>query len=52
MAFNLNNIVSTFLKDNSPEAFTAREIAQWIWENHQNECIAKITGLNCEILKN
>ena len=42
MAFNLNNIVSTFLKDNSPEAFTAREIAQWIWENHQNECIAKI----------
>lgn len=42
MALNLNNTVSTFLKENSSDAFTAREIAQWIWENHQNECIAKI----------
>lgn len=42
MAFNLNNIVSTFLKDNSPEAFTTREIAQWIWKNYPDECTDKI----------
>ncbi len=42
MAFNLNEIVSSYLKANENEAFTAREIAEWILKNYPEECQNKI----------
>ena len=41
MKFNLVNKVIDFLKQNTGQRFTAREIAQWIFDNYPDECSAK-----------
>ncbi len=41
MALNLTNTVFEFLQQNSEQKFTAREIANWIFETYPNECHQK-----------
>jgi uncharacterized protein len=41
MALNLNRTVVEFLKTKPEEKFTAREIANWIFETYPNECREK-----------
>lgn len=42
MALNLSKTVVDILKHNPGKYFTARQLAEWVWENKQNECIAKM----------
>ncbi|WP_375647443.1 COG2958 family protein [Bartonella sp. CR84HXZ] len=55
MTLNLTNTVFNFLKKNPTKKFTAREIAQWIFENYPEKCRQKqknstaiITPLNSD----
>ena len=50
MKLNLPRVVEDFLKNNKNSYYTAREIAEWIWNNKNEECIAKIerTSLTSE----
>ncbi|WP_375642017.1 MULTISPECIES: hypothetical protein [unclassified Bartonella] len=55
MTLNLTNTVFNFLKQNPTTKFTAREIAQWIFENYPDKCRQKqkhstaiITPLNSD----
>lgn len=55
MALDLTNITFNFLKQNQTKKFTAREIAQWIFENYpegcrkkQNRSTATVMPLNSE----
>lgn len=41
MGLNLNNTVSDFLKNHPEQKFTAREIANWIFETYPDECRMK-----------
>lgn len=41
MAINLRQTVFELLKSRAEERFTAREIANWIFENHRNACEEK-----------
>lgn len=41
MALNLSNTVSDFLKANPEQKFTARQIAEWIFETYPEECRKK-----------
>lgn len=41
MALNLANTVADYLKSHSEQKFTAREMAQWIFETYPNECQEK-----------
>ncbi|WP_375608367.1 MULTISPECIES: hypothetical protein [unclassified Bartonella] len=41
MTLNLTNTVFNFLKKNPTKKFTAREIAQWIFENYPEKCRQK-----------
>lgn len=41
MALNLAQTVVDFLKQNQGNKYTARDIANWIFENRQDECAAK-----------
>ena len=41
MALNLSNTVIEFLKKNPEQKFTAREIANWIFETYPDECRMK-----------
>lgn len=41
MALNLTNTVVEFLQQNPEQKFTAREIANWIFETYPNECRQK-----------
>lgn len=41
MALDLTNITFNFLKQNQTKKFTAREIAQWIFENYPEDCRKK-----------
>ncbi|WP_273721243.1 MULTISPECIES: HrgA protein [unclassified Bartonella] len=41
MALDLTNITFNFLKQNPTKKFTAREIAQWIFENYRDACRKK-----------
>ena len=41
MALNLANTVVSFLKENPEQKFTAREIANWIFETYPDECRMK-----------
>jgi hypothetical protein len=41
MALNLSNTVTAFLKDNPEQKYTARQIAEWIFEIYPDECRAK-----------
>jgi hypothetical protein len=38
MALNLAKTVLEYLKQNSGQRFTAREIANWVYATHPNEC--------------
>ena len=42
MTLNLNNTVVEFLQQNPEKKFTAREIANWIFETYPNECTTKM----------
>lgn len=42
MALNLNKTVVDVLKRNPDKYFTARQLAEWIWDNKRDECIAKM----------
>lgn len=42
MSLNLTKTVVDILKHNPGKYFTARQLAEWVWENKQNECIAKM----------
>ncbi|WP_254474003.1 hypothetical protein [Bartonella sp. B1098] len=41
MTLNLTNTVFNFLKKNPTRKFTAREIAQWIFESYPEKCRQK-----------
>lgn len=41
MALNLANTIVAFLKENAEQKFTAREIANWIFETYPDECRMK-----------
>ncbi len=41
MSLNLANTVITFLKDRPDEKFTARQIAEWVFQTFPEECQAK-----------
>ena len=41
MALNLANTVVEFLQQNPEQKFTAREIANWIFETYPDECRQK-----------
>lgn len=41
MSLNLMNVVESFLNQNPEKRFTAREIANWIFENHTAACREK-----------
>ena len=41
MALNLVNVIGEFLKQNPEQKFTAREIANWIFEIYPDECRQK-----------
>lgn len=41
MALDLTNKVASFLKDNKEKKFTARDIANWMFETHPAECREK-----------
>lgn len=41
MPLNLANTVVEFLQQNPEEKFTAREIANWIFETYPDECRMK-----------
>ena len=41
MALNLANTIVSFLKENPEQKFTAREIANWIFETYPDECRMK-----------
>jgi hypothetical protein len=41
MSLNLANTVIAFLKDHPDEKFTARQIAEWVFDNFPAECQAK-----------
>lgn len=41
MSLNLMNVVEAFLNQNPEKRFTAREIANWIFENHTAACREK-----------
>ena len=41
MALDLANIVVKFLKQNAEQKFTAREIANWVFETYTDECRQK-----------
>lgn len=41
MSLNLNKTVAEFLKNNPEQKFTAREIANWIFETYPEECRMK-----------
>lgn len=42
MALNLSKTVVDILKHNPGKYFTARQLAEWVWENKQDECLAKM----------
>lgn len=42
MALNLSKTVIGILKNNPGKYFTARQLAEWIWANKNDECLAKI----------
>lgn len=42
MTLNLNKTVVDVLKRNPDKYFTARQLAEWIWDNKRDECIAKM----------
>lgn len=48
MKLDLPKTVEEFLSNNVGSTYTAREIAEWIWEHKKQECLAKIkrTTLN------
>jgi len=50
MALNLSNTVTDFLKSNAEKKYTAREIAEWVFETYPDECQAK--QLRSEATKN
>ena len=41
MALNLAKVVFGYLKDHAEQKYTAREIAEWIFETYPDECQAK-----------
>lgn len=41
MKLNLSNVVIKYLKDRPEQKFTARQIAEWVFNNHQEACQAK-----------
>jgi uncharacterized protein len=41
MKLNLSNTVTDFLKSNAEKKYTAREIAEWVFETYPDECSAK-----------
>ncbi len=42
MALNLSKTVVDILKKNPNKEFTARQLAEWIWNNKNSECLAKM----------
>ena len=48
MKLDLPKTVEEFLSNNIGNTYTAREIAEWIWEHKKQECLAKIkrTSIN------
>ena len=44
MALNLANTVVEFLQQNPEQKFTAREIANWIFETYPDECRQNKSG--------
>lgn len=42
MALNLSKTVVDILKHNPDKYFTARQLAEWVWNNKKDECLAKM----------
>ena len=42
MALNLKQTVLDILKSNPDKYYTARELAEWIWDNKNDECLDKM----------
>ncbi len=42
MSLNLTKTVVEILKQNPEKYFTARQLAEWVWKNKQDECVAKM----------
>jgi hypothetical protein len=56
MALNLSKIVVDFLKKHAEEKFTARQIAEWVFETYQEECQTKkansqVLGTDADLLQ-
>lgn len=50
MALNLSRTVEDLLKSNPDEYYTARQLAEWIWKNKNDECRAKMERSNATVV--
>lgn len=50
MAKKLSETVESVLKQNPGKAYTARQLAEWIWNNKQEECLDKMKRSKANII--